>query len=57
MLQRSPTYFRTGRTAIELAETLRHLQLARNDPRDRAAQDFFDQTFTRPLLANPTGNQ
>jgi len=27
MLQRSPTYFRTGRNAIELAETLRDLQI------------------------------
>src|ERR1035438_970608 len=27
MLQRSPTYFRTGRNAIELAETLRQLQV------------------------------
>src|ERR1700687_5031173 len=26
MLQRSPMYFRTGRNAIELAETLRQLQ-------------------------------
>src|SRR2546430_12604718 len=28
MLQRSPTYFRTGRNAIELAETLRQLQIS-----------------------------
>lgn len=27
MLQRSPTYFRTGRNAIEIAETLRELQI------------------------------
>ena len=27
MLQRSPTYFRTGRNAIELAEELRRLQV------------------------------
>ena len=27
MLQRSPTYFRTGRNAIEIAETLRELQV------------------------------
>jgi cation diffusion facilitator CzcD-associated flavoprotein CzcO len=27
MLQRSPTYFRAGRNAIELAETLRELQI------------------------------
>src|SRR5206468_5560064 len=27
MLQRSPTYFRTGRNAIEIAETLRQLQV------------------------------
>src|SRR6478672_11577630 len=28
MLQRSPTYFLTGRNAIELAETLRRLQIS-----------------------------
>ena len=28
MLQRSPTFFRTGRNAIELAETLRQLQIS-----------------------------
>ena len=40
MLQRSPTYFRTGRNAIEIADELRELQIDEDlDPRDRAPQD------------------
>ncbi len=40
MLQRSPTYFRTGRNAIEIAETLRAAPGRRGmDPRDHAPQD------------------
>ncbi len=40
MLQRSPTYFLTGRNAIALAEELRELQIDEDlDPRDRAPED------------------
>ncbi len=55
MLQRSPTFFITGRNAIELAETLRQLQV------DEAwiyeivrRKILFDQaTFTRRCIAEP----
>ena len=40
MLQRSPTYFRTGRNAIAIADELRHAGHRRDmDPRDRAQED------------------
>ena len=58
MLQRSPTYFLTGRNANELADTLRELQIhERLDPRDRPPQDpatsravFTQRCFDEPEL-------
>jgi cation diffusion facilitator CzcD-associated flavoprotein CzcO len=41
MLQRSPTYFRTGRNAIELAETLRQLQVS---------EDWIHEIVRRKIL-------
>lgn len=55
MLQRSPTFFRTGRNAIELAEQLRELQIdeawiheivRKKILHDQAA--FTDRTFNEP---------
>ena len=55
MLQRSPTYFRSGRNVNELADTLRRGRHRREmDPRDRAAQDAVRSTlFTRRCFGEP----
>ena len=49
MLQRSPTYFRTGRNAIELAETLRQLQISEEWIHEIVRRKilFEQDTFTR----------
>jgi cation diffusion facilitator CzcD-associated flavoprotein CzcO len=55
MLQRSPTYFRTGRNAIELAETLRQLQVNEEWIHEIVRRKIlFDQdTFTRRSFTEP----
>ena len=55
MLQRSPTYFRTGRNAIELAETLRQLQVKEEWIHEIVRRKIlFDQdTFTRLSFEKP----
>jgi cation diffusion facilitator CzcD-associated flavoprotein CzcO len=55
MLQRSPTYFRTGRNAIELAETLRQLQISEEWIHEIVRRKIlFDQdTFTRRSFSEP----
>jgi cation diffusion facilitator CzcD-associated flavoprotein CzcO len=55
MLQRSPTYFRTGRNAIELAETLRQLQVKEEWIHEIVRRKIlFDQdTFTRRSFTEP----
>jgi cation diffusion facilitator CzcD-associated flavoprotein CzcO len=55
MLQRSPTYFRLGRNAIELAETLRQLQVKEEWIHEIVRRKIlFDQdAFTRRCLSEP----
>jgi cation diffusion facilitator CzcD-associated flavoprotein CzcO len=55
MLQRSPTYFRTGRNAIELAETLRQLQISEEWIHEIVRRKIlFDQdSFTRRAFTEP----
>jgi cation diffusion facilitator CzcD-associated flavoprotein CzcO len=55
MLQRSPTYFRTGRNAIELAETLRQLQVSEEWIHEIVRRKIlFDQDmFTRRSFTEP----
>lgn len=55
MLQRSPTYFRTGRNAIELAEQLRQLQVKEEWIHEIVRRKIlFDQdTFTRRSFTEP----
>jgi cation diffusion facilitator CzcD-associated flavoprotein CzcO len=55
MLQRSPTYFRTGRNAIELAETLRQLQVKEEWIHEIVRRKIlYDQaTFTRLSFEKP----
>ncbi len=55
MLQRSPTFFRTGRNAIELAETLRQLQIDEAWIHEIVRRKIlFDQdAFTRQTYENP----
>jgi cation diffusion facilitator CzcD-associated flavoprotein CzcO len=55
MLQRSPTFFLTGRNAIELAETLRQLQVDEAWIHEIVRRKIlFDQaTFTRRCVAEP----
>jgi cation diffusion facilitator CzcD-associated flavoprotein CzcO len=55
MLQRSPTYFRTGRNAIELAETLRQLQVSEEWIHEIVRRKIlYDQdTFTRRSITEP----
>jgi cation diffusion facilitator CzcD-associated flavoprotein CzcO len=55
MLQRSPTYFRTGRNAIELAETLRQLRVREEWIHEIVRRKIlFDQdTFTRRSFTEP----
>jgi cation diffusion facilitator CzcD-associated flavoprotein CzcO len=55
MLQRSPTYFRTGRNAIELAETLRQLQVKEEWIHEIVRRKilFEQDTFTRRSFSEP----
>jgi len=55
MLQRSPTYFRLGRNAIELAETLRQLQVKEEWIHEIVRRKilFEQDAFTRRCLAEP----
>jgi cation diffusion facilitator CzcD-associated flavoprotein CzcO len=55
MLQRSPTYFRTGRNAIEIAETLRQLQIDEKWIHEITRRKIlFDQdAFTRKTFEEP----
>jgi cation diffusion facilitator CzcD-associated flavoprotein CzcO len=55
MLQRSPTFFRTGRNAIELAETLRQLQISEEWIHEIVRRKIlFDQdAFTRRSFTEP----
>jgi cation diffusion facilitator CzcD-associated flavoprotein CzcO len=55
MLQRSPTFFRTGRNAIELAETLRQLQISEEWIHEIVRRKIlFDQDmFTRRSFTEP----
>ena len=55
MLQRSPTYFRTGRNAIEIAETLRQLQVDEKWVHEITRRKIlFDQdAFTRKTFEDP----
>lgn len=55
MLQRSPTYFRTGRNAIEITETLRQLQVDEKWIHEITRRKIlFDQdAFTRKTFEEP----
>jgi cation diffusion facilitator CzcD-associated flavoprotein CzcO len=55
MLQRSPTYFRTGRNAIEIAETLRQLQISEEWIHEIVRRKilFEQDTFTRRSFTEP----
>jgi cation diffusion facilitator CzcD-associated flavoprotein CzcO len=55
MLQRSPTYFRIGRNAIELAETLRQLQVKEEWVHEIVRRKilFEQDAFTKRCLAEP----
>jgi cation diffusion facilitator CzcD-associated flavoprotein CzcO len=55
MLQRSPTYFRVGRNAIELAETLRQLQVKEEWIHEIVRRKilFEQDAFTRRCLTEP----
>src|SRR5882724_8910538 len=55
MLQRSPTYFRTGRNAIEIAEQLRQLQVDEKWIHEITRRKIlFDQdAFTRKTFSEP----
>jgi cation diffusion facilitator CzcD-associated flavoprotein CzcO len=55
MLQRSPTYFRTGRNAIELAEELRRLQVSEEWIHEIVRRKilFEQDAFTRASFEKP----
>ena len=55
MLQRSPTYFRTGRNAIELAEELRRLQVKEEWIHEIVRRKilFEQDLFTRRSFTEP----
>jgi cation diffusion facilitator CzcD-associated flavoprotein CzcO len=55
MLQRSPTFFRTGRNAIELAETLRQLQISEEWIHEIVRRKilFEQDAFTRRSFTEP----
>ena len=55
MLQRSPTYFRTGRNAIELAEELRRLQVKEEWIHEIVRRKilFEQDRFTRRSFTEP----
>jgi cation diffusion facilitator CzcD-associated flavoprotein CzcO len=55
MLQRSPTYFRTGRNAIEIAETLRELQVDETWVHEITRRKIMQEqsAFTQKCIAEP----
>ena len=55
MLQRSPTYFRTGRNAIEIADELRQLQVDENWIHEIVRRKILYETakFTRRTFTEP----
>src|SRR5207245_4484033 len=55
MLQRSPTYFRTGRNAIEIAEELRRLQIKEEWIHEIVRRKilFEQDAFTKLCLSKP----
>ncbi|MFB9265150.1 flavin-containing monooxygenase [Bradyrhizobium erythrophlei] len=57
MLQRSPTYFRTGRNAIEIAEELRKLQVDEHWIHEITRRKilFEQDAFTKRTFAEPEG--
>jgi len=57
MLQRSPTYFRTGRNAIEIAEELRRLQVDEHWIHEITRRKilFEQDAFTKRTFADPEG--
>src|SRR3954468_22791531 len=57
MLQRSPTYFRTGRNAIEIAETLRKLQVDETWIHEITRRHILyeQDAFTRRTFTEPEG--
>jgi cation diffusion facilitator CzcD-associated flavoprotein CzcO len=57
MLQRSPTYFRTGRNAIEIAEELRRLQIKEEWIHEIVRRKIlFEQDwFTKRCFSDPDG--
>jgi cation diffusion facilitator CzcD-associated flavoprotein CzcO len=57
MLQRSPTYFRTGRNAIEIAEELRRLQVDETWIHEITRRKilFEQDAFTKRTFAEPEG--
>ena len=57
MLQRSPTYFRTGRNAIEIAETLRKLQVDEAWIHEITRKHILyeQDAFTRRTFKDPEG--
>jgi len=57
MLQRSPTYFRLGRNAIEIAEELRRLQVDEAWIHEIVRRKilFEQDAFTKLCLSNPEG--
>ncbi|WP_426436296.1 flavin-containing monooxygenase [Bradyrhizobium genosp. P] len=57
MLQRSPTYFRTGRNAIEIAEELRKLQVDEHWIHEITRRKilFEQDAFTKRTFADPEG--
>ncbi|HWW48924.1 MAG TPA: NAD(P)/FAD-dependent oxidoreductase [Xanthobacteraceae bacterium] len=57
MLQRSPTYFRTGRNAIDIAETLRELQIDESWIHEIVRRKIlYEQSgFARMTFDNPEG--
>lgn len=57
MLQRSPTYFRTGRNAIEIAETLRKLQIDETWIHEITRKHILyeQDAFTRRTFTDPEG--
>ena len=57
MLQRSPTYFRAGRNAIEIAEELRKLQVCEEWIHEISRRKILyeQDVFTRRTFADPEG--
>ena len=55
MLQRSPTYFRTGRNAIEIAEELRKLEMGEDIVHEVTRRKIINEqsAFTKMCVAKP----